>query len=165
MKLQILRKTGLWWIRNRRTFKILFWVNILIWFWPVYLGMGAYKEIVVPNELASARYERAEPIAYEAMPSEVKDTLNYYADLFGVDKKLVYKITQCESGGNPDRIGYEKNVPTNSFGLWQFQMGTWAEFSAKYKCRNCDIRDYRDQTLIAIQMIRDGYASRWTCFK
>lgn len=156
-------RIGAWWIRRRKAIKLLLFINFLIWFWPLYLGHQTYKEMIVPQEISLASYQKP-VVNYEQLPDGVKDTLQFYADLYGVDMKLVTKIVECESGGNPDRIGYEAKVPTNSFGLWQFQMGTWAEFSAKYKCRNCDIRDYRHQTLVAVQMLRDGYGKRWSCY-
>jgi len=165
LRFQFLQKTSLWWKSNRKWLKGLFWINILIWFWPVYFGIPTYKEIVTPNEITFAQIVRTFAPTPSPMPDTILDTINYYAKIFGVNPDLAVKITTCESNNNPDRIGNEEKSNLNSVGLWQFQPTTFYANAANYKMKNANIYDYRDQTIIAMQMIRDGKIGEWSCYK
>jgi hypothetical protein len=168
MRLQFhfIRKAGLWWITKRKWFIRLFWLNVLIWFWPCYLGSITYKEVMAPNEISFAQMVKTviENPTLEPLPQTIEDTIDFYASRFGVDAGLIKKIAMCESGMNPDRIGQEK-VALNSVGLMQFQPQTFYANAAKYKIKNANLYDYRDQILVAVQMIRDEQASAWSCYK
>lgn len=155
-----------WWSHKRRStrlaIKMLVWLNLILAFIVFYGGSIVYKELLRPYEFTYAKASKE--ISYEPMPSEVLDTINYYAKLFGVEPSLAIKITTCESKNNPTIIGNEK-VALNSYGLWQFQPQTFYQYAAKYKIKNANLYDWRDQTIVAIQMIRDGQADAWSCYK
>ena len=152
------------WSRKKKWIIRLFWLNILIWFWPVLLGHQVYKEIILPHEVSLASYQKP-VITYEALPDTIKDTIHFYSYRFGIDENRMIKLIECESKGNPNRIGFEARVNLNSVGLLQFQPVTFYEYAGKYKIRNANIYDYRDQVLIASMMIRDNLIGKWTCGK
>jgi len=154
-----------WWNHKRRStrlaIKMLIWLNLILAFIVSYGGSIVYKELSEPIVPAFAQYKQlTEKI--EPMPSEVLDVINYYAKLFGVDPGLAIKITTCESKNNPYVIGNEK-VALNSYGLWQFQPQTFYFYAAKYGIKNANLYDYRDQTIVAMMMLRDGKRAEWTC--
>lgn len=157
-----------WWTHKtkskRLTIKMLIWLNLILAFIVFYGGSIVYKELSEPIIPASAQYGQMIKEKIEPMPSEVLDTINYYAKLYGVEPSLAIKITTCESKNNPTVIGNEK-VALNSYGLWQFQPQTFYQYAAKYGIKNANLYDYRDQTIIAIQMLRDGKRAEWTCGK
>ncbi len=154
-----------WWThktKNKRlAIKMLIWLNLILAFIVFYGGSVVYKELSEPVVPAYAQYKQlTEKI--EPMPSEVLDTINYYAQRFGVDPKLALAIVECESKGNTTIIGdYQANMV--SVGLWQFQFLTFYGAAKKYGVKNADIRDHRDQTLIAMMLLRDGQKNIWTC--
>jgi len=141
---------------------MLIWLNLVIAFIVFYGGSIVYKELSEPIVPAYAQYKQlTEKI--EPMPKEVLDTINYVTRLYGVEPSLMIKIAQCESGMNPNIIGNEPKVNLNSIGLLQFQPASWAEYAGKYKMRNANIYDYRDQIILASQLLRDGKCHIWSC--
>jgi hypothetical protein len=142
---------------------MLIWLNLILAFIVFYGGSIVWKELSEPIVPAMAQYKQYQQ-KIEPMPSEVLDTINYYAKLFGVSPELAIKITTCESKNNPTIIGNEK-VALNSYGLWQWQPQSFYQYAAKYKIKNANLYDYRDQTLVAMMVLRDGGKDIWSCGK
>jgi hypothetical protein len=148
---------------KRTIIKLMVLIEVMSFFFLVLGYKQIYQEwlSLVTQPTVYAQIEK--PVVYDELPQTVKDTLKYFSNLYGVNLGLVEKIVQCESGGSPDRIGFEAKVPLNSIGLFQFQPATWVQYSALYKVRNANIYDYRDQTLVAVMMLRDGKCNLWSC--
>jgi len=166
LKFQLARKAGAWWIYRRKWFVRLFWLNCILWFWPVYLGHGIYKEVIAPQEVSYAQITKLETSAPVPMPDTIKDTVAYYHSKFGVKVPLekIYELIECESHGDPNRNGdYQERLLSR--GLMQFQPLTFFEQAKLYGIKNADINDWRDQVLIGMMMIRDGKINQWTCWK
>ena len=129
----------------------------------LYLGYReAYFDLLKINQV-SADINYPATTTPAPMPQTIVDTINYVARLYGVEPKIIIKLAQCESSGDPTRIGNEPKLNTNSIGLLQFQQATWARYISIYKMRNANIYDYRDQVILASQMIRDGHLNEWAC--
>jgi hypothetical protein len=121
-----------------------------------------YEDFVKPQDAMAVQYQRLDPAIPSPLPSTVVDTINYYAEKFAVDPKLALAIIDCESKGDNSRIG-DSNTPMVSYGLWQWQALSFYAAAKKYGVKNADIRDHRDQTLVAMQVLRDGGKDIWTC--
>jgi len=158
-----LSKLGLkfWWARKGWKVAILLMFIILLWGVNYFWGREMYKELSQGDQVAFAQYQKP---TYEMLPDTVKDTLKFYAELYAVDMSLVNKIVNCESKFNSTITG-DSQAALTSRGLWQFSPLTFFTYAKKYGVKNADINDYRDQTIVAIQMLRDGKRTEWTCGK
>ncbi len=157
------RSIKIWWTKRAFKIKALFILNLFLWFF-VLVGFYALKtELMEARTIEKQVEPQILPALPEPLPKDVIETLDFYTDLFGVSKELVYKIVQCESQFSTDRIG-DTHLKNHSYGLWQFQKATFNEFAKKYKLKNADINDFRHQTIVATQMIRDGWIGRWSCY-
>jgi hypothetical protein len=101
---------------------------------------------------------------YEELPQTVQETIDYYAELFYQNKDAWHELVNCESGGNPERIG-DVNSKYMSFSLMQFQPQTFYQYAAEYKIKNADLRNWQHQILVAALMIAHGHADAWSCVK
>lgn len=147
-----------WWNKNGwKFFGLIVLMQII-----GYVGVTNYQQIKQDLQTPIVVKVQAEETSVQQLPNGVKETLNYYAELYGVSKDLVSKIVKCESNFNPDVTGdYQAGLV--SHGLWQFQLDTFAQYARVYKVKNADINSYQDQTVVAIQMLRDGLRNKWTC--
>ena len=163
LKFQLARKAGAWWIYRRKWFVRLFWLNCILWFWPVYLGHGIYKEVIAPQEVSYAQITKLETSALVPMPEGFENAIEYFGQLYGVNIEMLKNVFNCESKmmyqvGDTDKLYW-------AYGPAQFQRRTFYEFAEKYKLRNADIDNEIDQALLSVMMIRDGYGEKWTCYR
>jgi hypothetical protein len=137
-------------------------INLMIWG----IAFFSYKALDISMVSANGTLviEKTVQPTFEQIPTEIKDTVNYFCELYGVDCNLVHKLISCESKGNPNAIG-DTHLALSSRGLFQFQPTTFFSEAKLYKVRNADINDWRDQILVAVMMIRDGKADAWSCYK
>ena len=103
--------------------------------------------------------------AWDLSESEVvEDYILHTAAKEGVSAQVAWDIARCESGFNP--LAHNPNDPNGgSFGVFQFQLKTFYNFSSKYGVENPDIKNTAQQIKLAILMFRDGLQSHWTCAK
>ena len=76
------------------------------------------------------------------------------------ENTLIDCLIHKESSWRVDAVGDNNH----SFGLLQFQIPTFNEFSAKYKLE-LNINNPKHQILLAKLMIDDGYLYRWSTAK
>ena len=152
-----------WWGRftaHRGLIKLFFMIGLVFSFTAGYNYWKLKTSLV--NDASAQTVVEYQHVSIEPMPQNVLDTINYYADRFAVEPRLALAIVNCESQNDPTRIG-DRQADIVSIGLWQFQSTTFYQYAKKYKVKNANVYDYRDQTLIAIQMLRDGLKNEWTC--
>jgi len=94
----------------------------------------------------------------------IHEMIDKWAGVFGVDPKVAHAVIACESKYNVGVIG-DLNLEFQSHGLWQFQERTFNGFVKKYGLKNAELMNPEHQTIIAMQMLRDGLGSRWTCYR
>lgn len=72
------------------------------------------------------------------------------------------RLAQCESGGKENIKILDSNNQF-SYSVYQFQMQTWKEQSAKYGLNytEADIYDYAKQKYLAHLMLKDGGERNW----
>jgi hypothetical protein len=156
------RRLHYWYKPKAGKIKALIMINILIF---IVLYGSTECLLADTNSLVYAQTIAVnQTVNYPPMPKAVMETLDYYAILYGVPQDLVHKIVACESNFSTDIKG-DYQADLISVGLWQFQPTTFYQYAKRYKVKNADIYDYRDQTIVAIQMLRDNLKDHWTCGK
>lgn len=86
-----------------------------------------------------------------------------YAQIYGVNEKLLLNVMQCESGGN---IYAENNNEPNhiqSYGIFQIQKPTWIYFEKKFNV-DLDYYNYEDQIQMTAIAFSKGEADNWSCY-
>lgn len=100
-------------------------------------------------------------MSFEKAPTEVKEFVDFMCELYGVDKNLAHKIITCESQWIDRNGDYQEKLLSR--GIWQWQPQSFYQYAKKYAVKNADVDDWRDQTIVAIQVLRDGGKDIWTC--
>lgn len=111
-------------------------------------------------------YQEYQPYVYqitEIPEPAIQDKIKNKAIEYGVPAHIALGVARCESGFNPIAIN-SKDPDGGSFGLYQFQLGTWNHFRTKYGIGD-EIFNADNQIEVAIRMMSDGYYSRWTCYR
>lgn len=150
-----------WWKRNGAKFWFLVCLNIIIGS----TGFQVYQELftfiahpveaqVIMSSKKVVEVSKDVPIP----PKEIKPMLDYWADKFGVDRAIVYKVVNCESQFDPSRLGDYVGKTPMSFGLWQWHLVDHPEVSKK-----CAM-DAECSTVMAMMHITDGFTN-WTCYR
>lgn len=136
------------------------WIGLIIFLLGVCLGwyLGQYTEPAEPQtyyqfyEFHKAQWQ----VAPVYIPNK---TL-----LYSIENPFVYLLAECESGGNPYAYN-EKDPNGGSYGLLQYQIPTFQKFCVeKYGLEN-DIWDYEVQIECCENMLEEGLASHWSCYK
>lgn len=94
----------------------------------------------------------------------VKEQIEYFSGIYGVDSKLVSKVIECESGGDHKVVG----DGGRSKGIAQIQKPTWIDLEQKFNVEHKEDLNYMsqfDQLKLTTWSIANGEGSRWTAYR
>lgn len=86
------------------------------------------------------------------------DLIDKYVSKYSADKEWMYRVMNCESGGDL----YAKN-PSGATGLYQFMPGTFSGNAPKAGFENLDIYNAEQQIGTAAYMQSINQSSQWIC--
>lgn len=95
---------------------------------------------------------------------QVKNYIQTMANFYETDADFMVDLAKCESGLNVEVEN--KNEPKGgpSFGLFQWQVGSWAHYNKKLKL-NLDRSSWQDQTKMTAQVLKldNGWSNWYNC--
>ena len=99
---------------------------------------------------------------------EVKDLVDYYADMNGLSRQVLHKVVKCESQYNYKAVNMQDShrLSQGSHGVAQFSRETFIGFA-----KQMDKEYYNDlynpeQALdVAAWAIKKGYGNQWSCYR
>lgn len=99
---------------------------------------------------------------------EVKDLVDYYADMNGVSRQLLHKVIKCESQYNYKAVNMKDShrLSQGSHGVAQFSRETFIGF-AKQMNKEYYTDPYNPEQALDVMAwsIKKGYGNHWTCFR
>lgn len=95
---------------------------------------------------------------------DVKDAIRHYATRYYIDPKIMSDVVECESGYKVTAFN-GKDPNGGSYGVSQFQKGTFDWFTREMGIRDYDYRNPLHQLEVMAWAFDQGYASHWSCFK
>jgi hypothetical protein len=117
----------------------------------------------VPTAVVRAAPAQA-PVAAGGSVEDVKATIIYWANHYGVSADRLLRIAECESGYSS--VAVNRNYYAgggNPSGIFQYLPATWASFSAKAGLAGASIWDYRAQARVTAWAFANGLSSHWEC--
>lgn len=118
--------------------------------------LTAFVLTVFPQRIVSKKLEIYQlPLA---------DQINYFANLYGVDSRLVSKVIECESDGQHEAVG----DGGRSRGIGQFQKPTFESLEELYFKEYNEYLDYEsefDQIKLLTWSIANGHGRNWTAYR
>lgn len=103
----------------------------------------------------------SEELQIADMPYTIQ--INHFANLYGVDSRLVSKVIECESGGKHSSNG----DGGRSHGIAQIQKPTWDWMEKMYQKEYNEDLNYNsafDQIKLTTYMISKGEGHNWTTY-
>ena len=86
--------------------------------------------------------------------------INYFADLYGVDSRVVSKVIDCESNGIHESVG----DGGRSKGIGQFQEATFLRMEKKLG-EDLNYNSSYDQVKLLTYAISQGWGREWTTYR
>lgn len=118
----------------------------------------SHKEAEAQLNKELAEQERINKLTVEEILKEIPPK-------YGVKVAVAESVTKCESQQNPLAINYnDGGVGKHSYGMWQYQVSTWEDWSKKYG-EELDINSPYDQTKLASYMLSKNQGRQWTCYR
>ena len=113
--------------------------------------------IFAPLEPIVFFYPLPEKTEGEKEPPTIEETIQFYADEYGIDFELVKAIAKAESWSTKlnDYDPKAKNSISSAKGIYQFLDSTWK--------KNCDgdVLDYDDNIRCGVRLISEGKENHW----
>ena len=88
----------------------------------------------------------------------IEQYIKSMADFYGTDREFMLQLAGCESGFWKEALNENEVRGGNSYGLFQWQVGSWQSYNKIFKT-NLDRNDWRDQVKMTAQVIAK-YGSR-----
>ena len=94
----------------------------------------------------------------------IRQQIEYFSEIYGVDPNIVDKVIDCESGGDHKAIG----DGGRSKGVAQIQGPTWKDLEQKFNVQYEEDLNYMsqfDQLKLTTWSIANGEGRRWTAYR
>ncbi len=91
----------------------------------------------------------------------VKQLVQFYADMYGVDRSLAVGVAQCESQMKTTAVGDHGLA----YGVYQFHEATFTEFAKKFGDTSLQYKNTEHQVELAMWAISQGKGDNWTCYR
>jgi hypothetical protein len=121
--------------------------------------------LIINNPAYAAEINAPTPVAESIINFTSTTTVAAYITLKarekGVDPELALSIAQCESGLVPQQSKHIQKDGTQeqSFGIWQFNLPSWKGMTKE------EAMDIVLSTDKAMDLLKEGKAHLWTCYK
>ena len=90
----------------------------------------------------------------------VTDLIEYYANLYGVDKDTALQVAKCESEFKTNAVGDSGKA----YGVFQFHEPTFREFAKKFGDNTLEYKNTSHSIELAMWALSQGKGSNWSCY-
>ena len=91
----------------------------------------------------------------------VKALIEFYADMYGVDRKVALKVAECESEFKTTATGDSGKA----YGVFQFHKPTFKEFAKEFGDESLEYKNTEHAIELAVWALAQGKGYHWTCYR
>lgn len=100
-------------------------------------------------------------------PLSIPDKIDYFADKYNVESKVMHKIIKCESNYNPRAVNWQDShrLSKGSHGIGQFSKETIKGFGKEIDIENADPYNVDQALEVMAYMLSEDKGRHWSCFR